>query len=1052
MNAKDLIELLGKAFTDGDIDTLAPHLADDCEYVSDYAQKTVSGAEQIISRMKSVSSNIDDSCRYSYSIVQLSAVLAKGISINKLDTIENVHPCEYGMLLYQYGAISPVAVVVAMLSEGNDIKGIILSRKKELFNVKFYAEEIEEDSALDLPSTVIPLTSHERKVKELQNSFSGQHLQNKQKNSNENFYIWRKADEFIKVWLKKQGYAVLESKIFNDCIGYRCNRNNYAYTIYMYAYGKNRTSQLDGDYCSRLKDYTFSEKSTVLVVCLNVKRFVNGSGISYRIYNYCGSEDHEPELWRLTEVNGKSILEFYPRKEMIDATYKMMYAFNRDCMDVYDCIIAYHNPVYIGPDKSGHMMNSAFFSALQQIHEKYGDMKIGYVRYNDVIYSSVPYIEDFGFFSFRVDNATDRIVEVTGYPFDGGERKVAEFIKTNIRESEALYSHVPNLVDTVALDPVATERFALKLYYDNGECKKYVLPIESKNEEDEVVSYQHHVFTDKIWKSAIAIPHYTKTSSVFPNRGPAIKFKNEFCISTMQCYEEGTFYSEPILCNEVIYKDSERKIKRLWKWNVNSLHEDKETGLFKVLISGRAFNYYGVSVFASSIGKRLISLDFDYIDDFHEGLARVCISGNGYGYVDENMRFVIPMKYDNAEEFKNGKAKVKRGDTWCFIDKAGCETPLIPSVSTEKYQEIGDYSEGLCKVSTLKIRLVGLAYYSDYDEIAGTWGYVNEKGQEVISPQYIYAYDFSGGMAIVCKGKWTIDKKWDNKYNTNRYWTEEELWGAIDPTGKEVIPCIFDEIKFFWDTEEVFMAHFGGWENGHWGVIDKNGNWLAEPIFEDIDYPYRDGLFAFYAKDKWSDPDDVPLGIYDIKQKNVIFEPQFYDVSFRDDDLILVEVDDTELGRRIEKLINRSGNESFRSNYTSIYAWKEPYEVVIRDDAGERHGLIDKDGTILLPCKYDAAWNGISYEQKIILFKKDGKQGIIDFDDRIIVEPKYYEIYNVNRPLLTVRVGEKDHYKEGLITHDGKEIIPAIYDHISWCKDNKIICCLAGQCEVLQLD
>lgn len=115
--------------------------------------------------------------------------------------------------------------------------------------------------------------------------------------------------------------------------------------------------------------------------------------------------------------------------------------------------------------------------------------------------------------------------------------------------------------------------------------------------------------------------------------------------------------------------------------------------------------------------------------------------------------------------------------------------------------------------ATLKLRIMDLAYHSDYERIAGIWGFVNESGKEVIAPQYIYAYDFEDGLAIVAKGKWTRDKKWDNKYNQGRYWTEEELWGAIDKEGKEVIPCVFDEIVCFYDCTDVFMAHYGGWKN-----------------------------------------------------------------------------------------------------------------------------------------------------------------------------------------------------------------------------------------------
>lgn len=414
------------------------------------------------------------------------------------------------------------------------------------------------------------------------------------------------------------------------------------------------------------------------------------------------------------------------------------------------------------------------------------------------------------------------------------------------------------------------------------------------------------------------------------------------------------------------------------------------------------------------------------------------------------MNFVIPMKYERADEFNNGKAKVELDGVWYTIDTSGKLTRLSPEKGDDRYQDIGEYSEGLCKVSTMKLGFMDLAYHSDYSEIAGTWGYVDEAGNEVIKPQYIYAYDFENGMAIVCKGKWTIDKKWDNECNQGRYWTEEELWGAIDTAGNEVIPFIFDEIKHF-DDSDVFMAHYGGWKEGHWGVIDNRGNWLAEPIFKDIDYEYHDGLFAFYADDKWSG-DDVPLGIYDVKQRKVIFEPQFFDVSFRDDGYIEVEVFDKDLGRRIEKMIDLDGNERFHSEYTSIYGWKEPFEVTIRDENGTRHGLIDKDGTVLLPCKYDVAWGGISYEQRRIVFEQDGKQGIVDFDDNVIVEPKYLEIHGMTNPLLTVRVGDKDSFQEGLITPDGKEVLPAKSHRIAWSRDNKIICCSDGECIVYQYE
>ena len=124
---------------------------------------------------------------------------------------------------------------------------------------------------------------------------------------------------------------------------------------------------------------------------------------------------------------------------------------------------------------------------------------------------------------------------------------------------------------------------------------------------------------------------------------------------------------------------------------------------------------------------------------------------------------------------------------------------------------------------------------------------------------------------------------------------------------------------------------------------------------------------------------------------------------------------------------------------------------MIRDEKGDRHGLIDEDGTVILPCEYDVSWSGISYEQRLMVFRDGGNQGIRDFDGNIIIEPKYYEIHSIDQPMLIVRVGEKDNFKEGLITRNGVEVISADFHRVSWLKDNYFVCCRDGLCEMYRL-
>lgn len=161
---------------------------------------------------------------------------------------------------------------------------------------------------------------------------------------------------------------------------------------------------------------------------------------------------------------------------------------------------------------------------------------------------------------------------------------------------------------------------------------------------------------------------------------------------------------------------------------------------------------------------------------------------------------------------------------------------------------------------------------------------------------------------------------------------------------------------------------------------------------------------------------------------------------------MIVEVFDKELGRTIEKIIDSSGKERFKSVYSSIYTWKDPYEVVIRDKDGTKHGLIDKDGNEILPCIYDTPWNGLFHEQKRICFIENGKQGMKDYNGNTVIPAIYHEIHGRSEPFYTVQVGKKDNHKEGLVSHAGKTVIPAKYERISWCKDHKHFFCGADGC------
>jgi len=243
------------------------------------------------------------------------------------------------------------------------------------------------------------------------------------------------------------------------------------------------------------------------------------------------------------------------------------------------------------------------------------------------------------------------------------------------------------------------------------------------------------------------------------------------------------------------------------------------------------------------------------------------------------------------------------------------------------------------------------------------------------------------------------------------------------------------------------MAHYGGWKIGKWGIIDYKGNWVVEPVFEDLGYDiYDDDLIIFYIEDKWSAPDEVPEGIYSIKQKKVIFEPQFMGIDFYDDGSIKVEKYDEKLERNVVNIIDLSGKPKFNQWYDSIWPRRDGkyYEVSIIDKDGEKlQGIIDKTGKNIIPCENNYGYPGIMLSSKRVRYLENGKFGVKNLSGNIIMLARYSEITVFHDKYYQIKIGgeanKNDEGLFGLMTLDGKLIIPVEYTNITMNK-NILIC------------
>jgi hypothetical protein len=170
-----------------------------------------------------------------------------------------------------------------------------------------------------------------------------------------------------------------------------------------------------------------------------------------------------------------------------------------------------------------------------------------------------------------------------------------------------------------------------------------------------------------------------------------------------------------------------------------------------------------------------------------------------FGYVDRRGRFVIPPRFDRAENF----------------------------------------SEGLAAVSVRDHRDCGRSWEAGNMEClraSNPVGYIDETGEMQIEPRFGYGADFKGGLAVVSMP--------DGK------------WGFIDRVGRVLGQIQFDGARQFSEGYAAVQmggskSSIGSWNGGKWGYVDERGEIVLEPQFEEA-HNYIGGLAAVETDTGWS--------------------------------------------------------------------------------------------------------------------------------------------------------------------------------------------------------
>jgi hypothetical protein len=405
-----------------------------------------------------------------------------------------------------------------------------------------------------------------------------------------------------------------------------------------------------------------------------------------------------------------------------------------------------------------------------------------------------------------------------------------------------------------------------------------------------------------------------------------------------------------------------------------------------------------------------------------------------YSIIDSKGKIIVDA-LEEANEFYNGVASIKRDHKWSLIDTDGKVLKELP------YLKVNYYRDGLALVSTdlgsgyiddkgdlvIPLRFAhaenfhkGLAPASIKLDLAQRqailnqfkeWkiGYINTAGKFVIAPKYIGARHFREGLAPVRIGY---------------------KWGYIDINGKLKIPAIYDDARSF--SEGLAPARQGPL----WGYIDKTGQWQIKPRFRKDENSFSQIPIGNFSEgmaltqlsgESWRFIDRhgnycFKRGPWEwVRDTNNVFHEGLASVR--------LESDQGETQGYMDKL----GQVKFKG-FSSGSSFAEGLaRVTIRKSYSHPHktGYIDKTGKLVIAAKYD---DGKSFSEGLAAVATGyhlprhfvGKWKFIDRKGRTLTNGNFDDVKNFSGGMAAVKI--KDNW--GFINKLGQLTIKPRYDYV----------------------
>jgi hypothetical protein len=355
-------------------------------------------------------------------------------------------------------------------------------------------------------------------------------------------------------------------------------------------------------------------------------------------------------------------------------------------------------------------------------------------------------------------------------------------------------------------------------------------------------------------------------------------------------------------------------------------------------------------------------------------LLKVTESGATSGFINKTGEFVIAPQFNEAWEFKNGKAVVNLKDRMVYVDTKGKVIGDVPENERPYY----DQSVG--------------STYALSDE-TGKFGFrKNGVDDYVIPASFDFATDFENNVARINIGA---------ALNEEYYEYQGGKWGLIDQKGEQIVPPSFEMIMPFQNgvalvnaggeasyslcEEHCEESVYYGCNGGVWGLIDQSGKTIVEPKYAQL-VPFGKN---FIAKDGGSyqliSPAGEPLSTTPL---------QF---SFAEENSIVRKYDAKHLKASENGktgLIDQNGKWIVPAQYDDIQFDSEIAETPFTENfvlvkTGDQWGALHSNGTVVVPVAFQQIR---SFSNGMAAVLKDNQWGFVNANGELAIEPQFMSV------------------------------------------------------------